>query len=60
MKFYTPIFRIFQSPGRISNERVCKSVLTNIADFGTGLFDMNLAMMNANKDTDEEIEMKRN
>ena len=39
---------------------MCEGIFANVANFGTGLFDMNFAMMNANKDTNEEIEMKRN
>ena len=60
MKFDASIFCFFETPAGVRDERMGKGVLAHVADLCAASLDVNLAVMDADKDADEKVQVQRN
>ena len=60
MELDSTVFGVFQTATGIRDKRMGKRVLAHVTKLRTTSFDMNLAMMNANKNANEKVQVQRN
>ena len=60
MKFDASVFCFFEAPAGVSDEGMGEGVLAHVSNLCAASLDVNLAVVDADKDADEKVQVQRN